>query len=63
MGEEELPLSSVQGLVVSPVCLSLLKDSLVVGLASPSFLFTCVTPHPGRGALFQAKAQLFPAPW
>ena len=39
---------------MSPVCLSLLKDSLVVGLQSPSFLLNLLTTH-GRGSLLKAR--------
>ena len=58
----------MQGRAVSPVCPSLLKDSLVVDLASPSFLLH-LRPVPGWGSVLQAKAQLFatlgkfPCPW
>lgn len=58
VGEEEPLPPLAQGRVVSPVCLSLLKDSLTAGLPGPSFVPACV-PHVG-GALFLAQTQLFP---
>lgn len=57
MGEEEPLPPLAQGQVVSPVCPSLLKDSLTAGLPGPSFMPACVL-HVG-GALFLAQTQLF----